>query len=73
MKIREFFFLGLQIFGFWAGASDMAEESVWKWVTDEKQVLVVDDLKIPLLWNLEIQNLFCDFLIKHISIFVLIK
>jgi hypothetical protein len=49
MKIREFFFLGLQIFGFWAGASDMAEESVWKWVTDEKQVLVVDDLKIPLL------------------------
>ena len=30
---------GLQIPSFWAGASDVAEENTWKWVSDDTQVV----------------------------------
>ena len=36
----NFIFAGLQIPSFWAGASDVAEENTWKWVSDDTQVII---------------------------------
>jgi hypothetical protein len=32
-------FVGLQIPGFWAGASDVDKENIWKWVAEDEQVI----------------------------------
>ena len=32
------FVAGLQIPGFWAGATDVDEENIWKWASEDTQV-----------------------------------